>query len=344
MNDKIAIIGAGSWATALALTLARRYSEIYMWARRKDLVQEINEEKKNTRYLPGITLPSQIIASEALEQVLSGAKTVIFGVPSHAFREVLRKARPLIEPEAIIINTAKGLEEETQLRLSEIFIEEMGEENRYRYVVLSGPSHAEEVARNIPTAVVVASSYLESAQKAQDIFMDRYLRVYTNPDVIGVELGGALKNVIALGTGIADGLAYGDNTTAALITRGLAEIARLGINLGASPLTFIGLAGVGDLMVTCTSKHSRNRRAGREIGKGSTLEEALEKVNMVVEGVRTTKAAVKLARKLSVEMPITEQMYNVLFKGLAPRTAVNNLMTRGRRHEMEEVAEAKIKW
>lgn len=342
--SKIAIVGAGSWATALAIALSRHHSNIHLWARRKDQVREINEERKNSRYLPGVTLPEQIIASNFLDDVLSGAEIVVFGVPSHAFREILQISRPYIERAAIIINVAKGLEEDTLMRLSEVFKEEMGEENAHRYVILSGPSHAEEVARNIPTAVVVASSSLESAQKAQDIFMDPYLRVYTNPDVIGVELGGALKNIIALGAGIIDGLEFGDNTTAALITRGLAEIARLGISMGANPLTFIGLAGVGDLMVTCTSKHSRNRRAGREIGKGSTLREALDKVNMVVEGVRTTKAAFHLSRKLNVEMPITEQMYNVLFKGLSPRTAVINLMTRGRRHEMEEVAEAKIKW
>jgi glycerol-3-phosphate dehydrogenase (NAD(P)+) len=344
MATKIAVLGAGSWATAIAVTLARRHRIIHMWGRRDDLVREINEEKKNDRYLPGITLPKQIIASRSLEEVLKGAKTVIFGVPSHSFREVLKISKDLIEPEAIIINSAKGLEENTQLRLSEVFIEETGEENLGRYVVLSGPSHAEEVARSIPTAVVVASFNMETAQRAQDIFMGPHLRVYTNPDVIGVEVGGALKNIIALGTGIADGLDYGDNTTAALVTRGLAEITRLGINLGANPLTFIGLAGVGDLMVTCTSKHSRNRRAGREIGMGASLQEALNKVDMVVEGVRTTKAVLKLARKFNVEMPITEQMYNVLFKGLSPRTAVGNLMSRGRRHEMEEVAETKINW
>lgn len=344
MSNKITIIGAGSWATALAISLSRNHPEIHIWARRKEQVLEINEQKRNNHYLPGVVLPPSIIASDSLQQVLAGAQTVIFSVPSHAFRGMLQAAGPYIEEEALIINTAKGLEEETQLRLSEVFIGEMGKENEARYVVLSGPSHAEEVARNIPTAVVVASSCLESAQKVQDIFMDNHLRVYTNPDVTGVELGGALKNIIALGTGIADGLNYGDNTTAALITRGLAEIARLGIHSGANPLTFTGLAGVGDLMVTCTSKHSRNRRAGREIGRGSTLEEALKKVNMVVEGVRTTRAALKLARKLNVEMPITEQMHKVLFEGLSPRTAVANLMSRGRKHEVEEVAEAKINW
>ncbi len=344
MANKIAVLGAGSWATAIAVTLARRHKTIYMWARRKDQVQEINEYKKNSRYLPGVSLPEQIIASESMEEAISGAKAVVFGVPSHSFRTVLQKAKKILEPQAIIINVAKGLEENTQLRLSEVFKEEMGKEGVSRYVVLSGPSHAEEVARNIPTALVVASSDIESAQKAQQIFMDEHLRVYTNPDVIGVEVGGALKNIIALGTGIADGLGYGDNTSAALVTRGLAEITRLGINLGANPLTFIGLAGVGDLMVTCSSNHSRNRRAGTAIGKGYTLQEALDKVDMVVEGVRTTKAALKLAQRLNVEMPITEQMYNVLFKNLSPRAAVSNLMSRGKRHEMEEVVEARINW
>lgn len=344
MARKIAFLGAGSWATALAVTLARRYDTIFMWARGTKLVEEINRERKNDRYLPGIEIPPQIKAANSIDEVLQGARAVVFGVPSHSFREVLRLAKPYLEDDALIINTAKGLEENTLLRLSQVFVKEMGAANEDRYVVLSGPSHAEEVARKIPTAVVVASSSLSAAQAAQDIFMDDYLRVYTNPDVTGVELGGALKNIIALGAGIIDGLNFGDNTIAALITRGLAELVRLGVKLGANPLTFVGLAGVGDLMVTCTSKHSRNRRAGKEIGSGRTLEEALVAVDMVVEGVRTTKAAMQLARKNNVEMPITEQMYNVLFEGLSPRVAVMNLMNRGKRHEIEEVAEANLRW
>lgn len=338
MNNKIAMIGAGSWATALAVSLSGAYDHIYIWARREEQAEEINEQRSNDRYLPEITIPRGITAFNSLSQVLSGAGTVVFGVPANAFRETLQAARPYIEKNTLVINTAKGLEEETRLRLSEVFIKEMGDETKDRYVVLSGPSHAEEVARGVPTAVVVASTSLHSAQAAQDIFMNNLLRVYTNPDVTGVELGGALKNIVALGTGISGGLGYGDNTTAALITRGLAEIARLGKLLGANPLTFTGLAGVGDLMVTCTSKHSRNRRAGMEIGKGSTLAAALEKVNMVVEGVRTTRAVYKLAQEINVEMPITEQMYQVLFENLDPRTAVSNLMGRGKRHEVEEIA------
>ncbi|MCF8011533.1 MAG: NAD(P)H-dependent glycerol-3-phosphate dehydrogenase [Clostridiales bacterium] len=344
MNNKIAIIGAGSWATALAVSLARHRSDIYIWARRQEHVLEINREHKNSKYLPGIELPSRVFASNSLEDTLSGAKMTVMGVPSHSFRKVLKEIKPLLNSDTLIVNTAKGLEEDTLLRLSEVFKEEMGEKELYRYIVLSGPSHAEEVARDIPTAVVAASMSIESAQKVQDLFMDRCMRIYTNPDTIGVELGGALKNIIALGTGIADGLEFGDNTTAALITRGLAEITRLGINLGANPLTFNGLAGVGDLMVTCTSQHSRNRRAGREIGQGASLEQALETVNMVVEGVRTTRAAVKLAHKLDVEMPITEQMHKVLFENLSPRTAVINLMSRGGRHELEEAALSSVKF
>lgn len=344
MFNKIAIVGAGSWATALSLTLARHHPNIQIWARREEQAWEINELGENRRYLAGIKLPGNIKASTELEEVLSGAGTVLFGVPSHAFREVLRLSKPLLSTSTLVINTAKGLEEDTLMRLSEVFRQEMGEQYVDSYVILSGPSHAEEVALKIPTAVVVASSSIKSAQTAQDIFMDRYLRVYTNPDVTGIELGGALKNVIALGSGIADGLQFGDNTIAALITRGLAEIARLGIKMGSNPLTFTGLAGVGDLIVTCTSKHSRNRRAGREIGQGKSVEEALRSVNMVVEGVRTTRVATALAKKHKVEMPITEQMYKVLFEDLSPRVAVTNLLNRGKRHEMEDLVDFNMKY
>ena len=224
--------------------------------------------------------------------------------------------------------------------MSMVFAEEAGADLLEKYVVLSGPSHAEEVGRDIPTAVVAASSCLKNAEYVQDLFMCEFFRVYTNPDVTGVELGGSLKNIIALGTGIADGLGFGDNTKAALMTRGLAEITRLGIAMGANPLTFSGLSGVGDLIVTCTSMHSRNRRAGIAIGQGEPVEEAVAGVRMVVEGVRTTKAARRLSARFAVEMPITEQIYRVLFEGLQPATAVSKLMTRGKTHEMEEVARA----
>lgn len=338
VKQTVAILGAGSWATALAVLLAGKGMTVNMWSRRGDLAQQIKEENQNSRYLPGVEIPKRVRVLVDLLQVLENARAVIFGVPSHAFRNVLRQSLPYLPDQALVINVAKGIEEDSLLPLSQVFLQEAGEEWSGRYVVLSGPSHAEEVGRGIPTAVVVAGKELAAAEHAQDLFISTNFRVYTNPDVTGVELGGALKNIIALGTGIADGLGFGDNTKAALMTRGLAEITRLGLALGANPLTFAGLAGVGDLIVTCTSMHSRNRRAGIEIGRGKSLPEAVASVHMVVEGVRTTRAAYRLAVKCKVEMPITEQMYRVLFEGLSPRTAVVNLMSRGRRREMEELA------
>lgn len=345
VNGKhIAVLGAGSWGTALARHLAGDGSTVKLWARRQEQVAEINTSRENKRYLPGVILPGNIQASTDLEQSLKGASAVVLSVPSHTFRTVLRQALPFIKAEALIVNTAKGIEENSTLRLSEVFTAEAGLARLEHYAVLSGPSHAEEVARGMPTAVVAASTSPHAAVLAQDIFMHQNLRVYTNPDIIGVELGGALKNVIALGTGIVDGLLDSDNTRAALITRGLTEITRLGLAMGANPLTFSGLTGLGDLIVTCISKHSRNRRAGIAIGQGKTLQQALDEVNMVVEGVRTTRAARTLAAIWDIEMPITEQMYQVLFHNLSPQIAMKNLMTRVKKREVEEVGPAHIKW
>ncbi len=340
MSKKISVLGAGSWATALSVLLAHKGYRIRMWSRNAQLVNEINKTKKNKRYLPEVLIPSGIAVSMDMKYVLDETEAVLFGVPSHAFREVIGKAMPYLPENAVIINAAKGIEENSLCSMSRVFSEEAGKVRLQRYVVLSGPSHAEEVGRMLPTAVVVASPSMGSAEYVQDLFMCDSFRVYTNPDVVGLELGGALKNIVALGTGIAEGLGFGDNTKAALMTRGLAEITRLGIACGAHPLTFAGLSGVGDLIVTCTSMHSRNRRAGMAIGRGNSLDEALAEVNMVVEGVRTTRAVRYLAAKHSVEMPITEQIYRVLFKGLHPGEAVGNLMTRSKTREMEEVARA----
>ncbi|MCL6560520.1 MAG: NAD(P)-dependent glycerol-3-phosphate dehydrogenase, partial [Firmicutes bacterium] len=269
---------------------------------------------------------------------------VVLAVPSHAFREVLRYVLPYIPGEAYVVNVAKGLEEDSHLRLSEVFATEAGREELKRYAVLSGPSHAEEVGRNMPTAIVSASKSLATSEFVQEAFMGPTFRVYTNPDVVGVELGGALKNIIALGTGICEGLGLGDNAKAALMTRGLAEITRLGVRLGANPLTFAGLTGLGDLIVTCTSMHSRNRRAGMEIGRGKTLQEALGTVRMVVEGVRTTRVAYALSAQLKVSMPITAEIYRVLFESLPVPEAVTNLLGRARTHEIEEVCRIKVSW
>lgn len=343
MNELIGVIGAGSWATALAVLLAKKGCRVKMWARRPEIVEQINTTRENSRYLPGVAIPPNIEATIDLERALRHCLMVVYGVPAQAFRDVVRQTLPFLEKDAIYINTAKGIEETTLCRMSAAFAQEAGAARLERYVVLSGPSHAEEVGRALPTAVVVASSRLETAEYVQELFMDESFRVYTNPDVVGVELGGALKNIIALGTGIAEGLSFGDNTKAALMTRGLAEITRLGVIMGANPITFAGLAGLGDLIVTCTSAHSRNRRAGIAIGRGSTVEQALDLVGMVVEGVRTTRAARRLFTRYDAEMPITEQIYRVLFEGLSPGAAVNNLMRRGRTHEMEEVAQITMK-
>lgn len=332
---KIAILGAGSWGTALAIHLARKGFTPLLWSHRAELVEEILSSGRNSRYLPDARIPDNVMPGFDLEEAVGSAGVIITAVPSHAFREVMLQARRHIAPDAVVINGAKGIDENTLQRISEIYREICGVTKNY--VVLSGPSHAEEVYLGMPTAVVVASDDGVSAARAQNVLMSAEFRVYTNSDVTGVELGGSLKNIIALGTGIADGLGLGDNTKAALITRGLAEIARLGVAMGANPMTFAGLAGVGDLIVTCTSMHSRNRRAGMEIGRGKTLEEAMAAVRMVVEGVRTTRAARKLSIQHGAEMPITDQMHRVLFEGKNPRDAVFTLMGRGKKDEMEDI-------
>lgn len=333
-KQKISILGAGSWGTALAIHLARKGYAVHLWSHRPGLAEEIATTGKNSSYLPGAAIPGNVSAGSDLEEAVSWSGVVISAVPSHAFREVALQALRWTGPGTVFINAAKGIEENTLLRLSQVYHELSG---RNKFVVLSGPSHAEEVVVGMPTAVVVASLDGDSAALAQNVLMSPEFRVYTNQDVTGVELGGALKNIIALGTGIADGLGYGDNTKAALMTRGLAEIARLGVAMGASPLTFAGLAGVGDLIVTCTSMHSRNRRAGIEIGKGKSPGEALASVRMVVEGVKTTRAAWKLSLQHNVEMPISEQMYMVLFEEKDPRKAVSLLMGRGKKDELEDI-------
>ncbi len=335
--ERVAVIGAGSWGTALAVLLAKKGLNVRMWSCEEDVVAEINTRKTNQKYLPGLTIPGNIEVFTSLQEAVQNAAAVVMSIPSQAFREVLQKLVPLLRKNQLIVNTAKGIEESSLKRLSEVFREEAGEGLYKNFIVLSGPSHAEEVSRDIPTAVVVAGQDRAACEHAQELFMTPRFRVYTNPDIVGVEMGGALKNIIAICTGISDGLGFGDNTKAALMTRGLAEISRLGVELGANPLTFAGLAGVGDLIVTCTSMHSRNRRFGIEIGKGKTVDEALKTVRMVVEGYRTTAAAYKLMKKTGVTMPIVEQAYGVLYEGQNTVESVSKLMTRGKTHEMEEV-------
>ncbi|RBW70292.1 NAD(P)H-dependent glycerol-3-phosphate dehydrogenase [Bacillus taeanensis] len=331
---KIAVIGAGSWGTALGIVLADNGHEVQMYARRQEQVDEMNRKKTNENYLPGVELPENMKASISIKDVLEEVNTVLLVTPSKALRNVLEEMTPYLSEHTTLIHASKGIEPETYKRISEVIEEVVPEEKRRAVVVLSGPSHAEEVSLRKPTTVTVSSTDEKAAEYVQDLFINQHFRVYTNTDIIGVELGGALKNIIALGAGLSDGLGYGDNAKAALITRGLAEIVRLGTKMGANPLTFTGLAGLGDLVVTCTSVHSRNWRAGNLIGKGNKLEDVLENMGMVVEGVRTTKAAFHLAVREEVEMPITAQLYAVLFNDKDPKQAVDDLMQRGRTNEI----------
>ncbi|WP_270179067.1 NAD(P)H-dependent glycerol-3-phosphate dehydrogenase [Alkalihalobacillus sp. CinArs1] len=333
----ISVIGAGSWGTALAIVLADNNHNVKMWARREDLATEINENHTNEKYLPGITLPASLHATTSLADCVEGAEAILLVTPTKALRDVLPELKGLIADPVSIIHASKGIEPGSLMRISQVIEEEIPENLRKSVVVLSGPSHAEEVSLRHPTTVTVSSKDIKEAEYAQDLFINSNFRVYTNDDIIGVELGGALKNIIALGAGLSDGLGYGDNAKAALITRGLAEIARLGASMGANPLTFMGLTGIGDLVVTCTSAHSRNWRAGNLLGKGNSLDEVLENMGMVVEGVRTTKAAYHLAKEQQVEMPITSVLYEVLFNNIEPKDGVDQLMGRLRTHETEDL-------
>ena len=336
MQQKVTILGAGSWGTALGIVLADNGHEVKLWGHELEHVNEINHEQANVRYLPGVKLPPAIKAYHNLEEALSGSEVIVFAVPTKAIREVARKVKEISKDKVTIVHVSKGIEPDSLMRISEMLEEEIADITN-DIIVLSGPSHAEEVSRRIPTTVTVASKNMEAAERIQDLFMNQNFRVYTNQDMIGVEIGGALKNIIALAAGITDGLGYGDNAKAALMTRGLAEITRLGVKMGADPLTFLGLTGIGDLIVTCTSVHSRNWRAGNMLGKGKNLDEVLETMGMVVEGVRTTKAAYQLSEKYEVKMPITKALYDVLFNGKDIKTEVDDLMTRSKKHEMEDL-------
>nr|WP_305883337.1 NAD(P)H-dependent glycerol-3-phosphate dehydrogenase [Brevibacillus ruminantium] len=335
MSLDVAVVGAGSWGTALASVFADNGYRVSLWMRDSKLAEHVNKHHVNKKYLPDVRLSEQIIASADVREVVQGKPVVLLAVPSHAMRTVTRELAPYLDPDVLLIHATKGFEMETLKRMSEVIGEEIPESIASSLVVLSGPSHAEEVILRSPTTVVVASASEQNMLRAQDLLMNNYFRVYTNPDLIGAELAGALKNIIALGAGMSDGLGYGDNAKAALLTRGLAEITRLGVKLGAMPLTFAGLAGIGDLVVTCTSKHSRNWRAGYLLGQGKPLDQVLEQMGMVVEGVRTTNASYALSRREEVSMPITDVLYRILFEGTSPRQGVEELMGRGRTYENE---------
>jgi glycerol-3-phosphate dehydrogenase (NAD(P)+) len=333
MSEKIAVIGAGSWGLALAILLNKSGHKVDLWTRSSQEADAINREREQKDYLPGAMIPKDIGCFTDIEKALHKKEVVVLAVPSQAIRGIVKDISGLVNENHILVSVAKGIEETSLMRMSEVI---ESEASKPKIAVLSGPSHAEEVSRSIPTTVVSSSLDAVVAKKVQDIFMTNTFRVYTNSDLIGVELGGALKNVIALSAGITDGLGFGDNTKAALMTRGLTEIARLGQALGAKKQTFAGLSGMGDLIVTCTSMHSRNRRAGILIGQGKSLEEALKEVKMVVEGVITTKGAYKLSKQYNVEMPIVEQAYKTLFEQKDPKQAVKDLMDRGKKPEIEE--------
>jgi len=336
LEKVVSVIGAGSWGTAVAMLLAGKGCTVKLWVRNSRLADEIKRKRENSEYLPGVVLQDNIEASADLEYSLYGSEAAVIATPSHAMRDMCGKMKPFLNKEQVIISLTKGIENDTLLRMSEIIKEFMPENE---VAALSGPSHAEEVARGIPTAVVASSVKRQVAEYVQDLFMTPASRVYTNPDIIGVELGGALKNIMAVGAGIIDGLGLGDNTKAAVMTRGIVEIARLGEAMGARRATFAGLSGIGDLIVTCTSMHSRNRRAGIAIGQGKSVEEVLGSTRMVVEGIRTTKSAYQLAQREKVEMPITQEIYNLLFNKADVRNSVLNLTTRSKTHEMEDIAE-----
>ncbi|MBI3399599.1 MAG: NAD(P)H-dependent glycerol-3-phosphate dehydrogenase [Deltaproteobacteria bacterium] len=326
--EKICVLGAGSWGTTLANILAEKGFDISLWIREEELYQIVLKTRENAFFLPGVKLAQNITAVNSIEEAVKDRAVVVCVVPSHGVREIFQKAAPFLPKDAIVVSASKGLEQETLLTISQILKQTLPKAIHKNISVLSGPTFAKEVSRKLPTAICVASNKKASAEKVQRMFNTNHFRVYTNKDMIGVELGGALKNVIAIAAGISDGLALGMNARAALITRGLAEISRLGVSMGGHAATFAGLSGLGDLVLTCTGELSRNRSVGMMIGKGQKLPDILSEMKMVAEGVKTAEAAYALAKKHGVEMPITEQVYRVLYENKSPKDAVMDLMTR----------------
>ena len=327
---KIAVVGSGAWGTALAIRLQKNGHDVTLWTFEKDLIPQMREQRINPR-LPGAILPEGLQISDDYACV-EDCEMVVIATPSFPIRNVCRSIATYLRKDALMVSVTKGIEQGTQLRMSQV----VAQETQREVVVLTGPSHAEEVALDLPTACLAASEYQRSAERVQDAFMSENFRIYTSPDAVGAELGAALKNVIALCAGISDGLGYGDNTKAMLMTRGLTEIARLGVALGARKETVTGLAGVGDLIVTCTSMHSRNRRAGILIGQGASAQEAMEKVGAVVEGYYAANSAWELAQKCHVDMPVVEAAYQVLYCGVSAKEATQKLLTRQKKAEPED--------
>lgn len=331
---KISILGAGAWGTAIAILLGNNGHEVVLWSALQAEVEQLINDRELKDKLPGIKLPGSVSISGDLKSSCENKDLIVFAVASPFVRATAKNASSFIAKDQIIVNVGKGIEENTLETLTDIIKDEIPQAD---VAVLSGPSHAEEVSRGIPTTCVVGADSKDTAHFIQDVFMSECFRVYTSPDVIGIELGGSIKNVIALAAGIADGLGFGDNTKAALMTRGIAEISRLGIAMGGKMETFAGLSGVGDLIVTCTSKHSRNRNAGFLIGQGYTMEDAMKEVKQIVEGVYSAKAALALAKKFEIEMPIVEQVNQVLFENKSALEAVSDLLLRDKRREYSEL-------
>ncbi len=334
---KIGVVGAGSWGTALTNLLALKGFKVDLWVFEKEVKEQIESDRENKVFLPGVALSEHISPSNDIGAVVKGKDLVLLVVPSHIMREAASKIREHISAETIIVSASKGIENKTHLTMSGVLKENLHEITEDSFAVLSGPSFAREVVRKVPTVVAVASGNQKTAAFVQHIFATPYFRVYTNNDMIGVELGGSVKNVIAIASGIIDGLSLGLNTRAALITRGLTEMRRLGLKLGANPRTFAGIAGVGDLVLTCTGDISRNHTVGKKIGEGMKLNEILSEMRMVAEGVKTAKSVYNLSRKLGVEMPISHEVYHVLYDDIAPKEAVHRLMTRTLKQELDEM-------
>ena len=330
---EIGMIGAGSWGTALTWLLTNNGHHVTVWSALDAEIEMLKKDREQKSKLPGVILSEDTRFTTDLKAAVEGKDLLVLAVPSPFTRSTAARLKDVVEDGQIIVNVAKGIEENTLMTLSQIIEEEVPQAE---VAVLSGPSHAEEVGKGLPTVIVAGAKHKETAEYIQNIFMTEVFRVYASPDVLGIEIGAALKNVVALAAGIADGLGYGDNTKAALITRGITEIARLGIKMGGHFETFCGLSGIGDLIVTCASMHSRNRRAGILIGKGYTMEEAMDEVKMVVEGVYSAKAAMTLAEKYEVQLPIIEQVNEVLFHGKAAAQAVNDLMLRDKKIEISD--------
>jgi glycerol-3-phosphate dehydrogenase (NAD(P)+) len=333
VNDELAIIGGGSWGTALALVLAPRFARIRLWVYETDLALRMAATRENDLYLPGFELPTQVEVTNELPAALADASIVLSVVPSHLARALYGQMLPCLSPDMLFVSATKGLENGTLLRVSEVIREAVSARFEPRVAVISGPTFAREVAAGSPTALVVASDDADAAQRIQSAFSGPSFRLYTSPDPAGVEIGGAVKNVVAIGAGVCDGLGLGHNALAALITRGLAEITRLAITMGGRQQTLAGLAGLGDLVLTCTGDLSRNRKVGQELAKGRKLNEIVGAMQMIAEGIKTTKATVDLAARYGVEMPISSQMFEMLHFGVAPREAIRRLMERSLKGE-----------